>query len=98
MFLFQSVEANTNLKYITQGSLKTSESEFNPEAAWIKIWLEVEDPEWQPKQGINKWNIRSRTFFEVSFITISQENSIYNCYFLNLVPWTNPMNVMCYKI
>ena len=69
-FLFhlkQSVEETVNLRCVTQGCLKKSKSSFNPEYGQIKFSVKVADPVWEPKQGLDKWDLYSRTFTEVSF-------------------------------
>ena len=63
----QQLEEAVDLRCITHGSLKTSRSQFNPESGEIEFSLKVEDPEWQPKLGLKKWDPEIRTFTEVSF-------------------------------
>ena len=72
LFLFlkfyfkQSVEETVNLRYVTFGRLKKSGTSFNPEMGQIKLSLQLDDPAWKPRQGLDKWDERSRTFTEVS--------------------------------
>ena len=51
---------------MTEGRLKKSKSSFNPESGQITLSLKVEDPDWEPRMGRDKWDPNSRTFEEVS--------------------------------
>ena len=52
----QQLKGAVDLRCITHGSLETSRSKFKPESGEIEFSLRVEDPEWQPKLGCNKWD------------------------------------------
>ena len=45
-----------NLRYVTNGNLKLSRRNYDPESGMITLSLELADPEWQPRQGIKNWN------------------------------------------
>ena len=66
-FIFsQSVEAAMNLRYVTQGVLKRSQTSFNLEFGQIRFSLKVANSTWEPRQGLDQWDPNSRTFTEVS--------------------------------
>ena len=55
-----------NLRYVTQGSLKIPRKQFNLESGQIKFSLKIQDSAWEPRQGLDQWDVGSRTFIEVS--------------------------------
>ena len=71
-FLKQDVEENINLRYVTMGHLSISRQRYNLNSGKIELSLQLGDPEWQPRlgpAGRKKWDVTSRTFTEVSFVT-----------------------------
>ena len=69
MFLYshlQAVEATVDLRYVTKGKLKTPNKQFNPETGQISLSLKIQDSAWEPRQGLQQWDSKSRIFTEVS--------------------------------